>query len=132
MSFIELQGIEDVKEKELLPVAEYDFVVTDVKGEESSDSDAYKIRVRLEAEGAGDEYQPIWHYLTTPGSNDDADKRYWKLIMIKRFLHMCNLKLDGGFNMEDLMGARLRAKIDASEYEGREGRNLLLPQVPNE
>lgn len=133
MPFIEMTGIEDVKEKELLPIQVHTFVVTDTKSEDKGEN-GVSIRLTLHAEGFPEEdYQPIWHYISVPGSGDDKDKRQTKMLFAKRFLVKAGIPINGGFSEEDLQGAVLEnVAIEASVYEGREGRSLIVPALPNE
>lgn len=132
MPFIDLEGIGDVKEKALIPVATYDFVIDDVFVE-PREAGATGIRLRCSAVGMAEEdYQPIFHYLTAPGADHDTDARAFLLLQIKRFCAIASVKLDGGLNEEDLMGATFNCAVDADEYEDRETRKLHVPNLSTE
>ena len=132
MGFIDLEGIGDVKEKDLIPVGTYDFVIDDVKSE-PKEGGATGINLRCSAVGMSEEdYQPVFHYLTAPGQDHDKDAKAFLLLSIKRFCHIADVPLDGGLNEEDLMGATFNCAVDADEYEDRETRKLKIPNLPTE
>jgi len=135
MSFIEIRGIEDVKEPQIAPEDTYDLVIDDVKGGMKEGTDIHQIRVRIQIENADPEieYAAIFHYLTGIGADDDEEKAKFKMLSIKRFLALVGVDIvDSGFNEEDLMGCRFRAKLTQEEYQGNISNRVLVPRLENE
>ena len=133
MSFVEIQGIEEVQERKLVPVDTYEFVVGSVKSEE--EDGGWKFQLTCEAQGLDDpeDYQPVWHRIQTPSNSDDKEKKNAKMLFLKRFLVLAGIDISqGGFNEYELQGASFTAAVEAGEYEGRETRNLVIPPLPAE
>ena len=66
----------------------------------------------------------IFHYLTAPGPDDDADKIRFKSKFIARFINTFSVPLDGdGFNSEDLPGLEGEALVVQTEMKDKEGKS---------
>ena len=127
MSFLELGGIDDVKELPIAAEGEYELVISKADGE-TKDNGVYQIRCMIEIQG-DEKYAPIFHYLTMPGGDDDDEKRGFKLLFIKRFLTLFDITVDGGFDEESLVGARGLCNVTQDEYEGNTTNKIQLPRL---
>ena len=86
----------------------------------------------LEIEGEPD-FGNVFHYVSLPGANDDQDKAKAKLLFAKRFFTQFAISIDGGFEMEQLVGNRAAScKLVQEEYEGNVTNKLQLNRLPSE
>ena len=132
MSFIQLQGLADVKEKEHAPKgSNYNLTISDVVRytKEETDNEVFKLTVDIE----GGTFRNVKHYLSLPGPQDDPSKTETKLLMIKRFLNMCGVPFSNdGFDEEAIYGATWVGGLDVEETIDERGkptgrfRNILV------
>ena len=133
MSFIELSGLGDAKEREHAPKGRYDLRITDASRYTKEDTGNEVFKLTVEVDGAN--FRSIRHYLSLPGPNDDEDKVSVKLLMLKRFLAMAGIPFEAnGFDEEALYGASWNGEVDVEETIGEDkkptGRfrnNLVVP-----
>ena len=137
MAFIEMNLGEDVKERDAAPEGEYTLVVSDVYEYEKGYDDGGKgtlIRVKhdIESDDPDSHFKPVYNYLSLPREGDDQEKIYNKTLMIKRYLSAAGIPFEGGgFNSEDLYGARFTANLSKEVFEetGEESNRLDLPRL---
>ena len=130
MSFIEMPGMEDVKEAVPVPEGLYDLCITDATLVNKDGKNS--IRVILEIEGQ-DDASNIFHHVGLPNEDDDAEKKKTKMLFAKRFFGQFKIKIDGGVEMESLVGSRASAcKVVQDEWEGTMRNNLQCDPIPTE
>jgi len=136
MSFIELPGLADVKEKYAAAEGLYDLCITSAKVTEKEGK--HNIQTILTIEGPGDvsTYANVFHYLSLPGGDDDADKKATKLLFLARFLGQFGIDASSGLETEQMVGSRASAcKLTQEEYPEGSGltNNKFSPnQLPKE
>lgn len=118
------------------PVAENRYLlrVVNVQSKTSNNSGAPMIQVMHEVDGQPDA-APIFHYLVLPKEDDEPDKAQFKLLNIKRYLHMAGIPFgDNGFNQEDLMGAEFEADVTFESGDGERppSNQIKLSRLPAE
>lgn len=131
MSFIEMEGIDDVKEAEIQPEGEYNLVITSVTEGRNKDNNRDMIKCRLEFADYP-EAQSILHQIALPNEEDDKDKRKFMLLMLKRFLAVFGVQMEGGgFEVEDLQGATgiCKVKVDRPDGFDDDVNQLVLPKL---
>lgn len=132
MSFIKLTGIDDVTELPLAPEGLYDLVITSQSLKESKDKSGQNVLVVLDIENADRQYAKIFHYLALP-RGVDADKDANMMLMIKRFLVQFGVPMDGGFDLEALVGCRASGvRVIQEEFEGKLGNKIQVDRLPAE
>jgi len=130
MSFIEMPGLEDAKEAVAVPEGKYDLCV--IQADLTEKEGRKSVRMILEIEGEEDAGN-IFHYIGLPGEDDDADKRKSKMLFARRFFNQFGINTDGGFEMEQLVGARATAAmVVQDEYEGDLRNSLKTNRLPSE
>lgn len=115
MSFVDLPGLDEVSEKEPAPGGkEYLLSVENVTRytKEPAGNEVIKLSLSFVEHP---EYRRFTHYLSLPGPADDAQKVADKLLMLKRFLSLAHIKVDGGFAEEDLYGANFASMVEQEE-----------------
>lgn len=132
MSFIEM-NLDDVQEPQTAPEGEYELVIDNAEVGLSKTSGKPRIAVRI-AFDCHPELQSMLHFISLPTEDDDPSSANFKKLMLKRFLYLFNIPCDGGFNVEDLFGARATAAVRLSEpSDSNEVYNeLILPKLPRE
>lgn len=130
MSFIELPGINDVKEPTLAPEGMYDLII--VRAQIRQKDGKSNILVALEFEDKSFDYADVLHNISLPAAEDDPEKRKTKLLFAKRFFHQFGVPFEGGIDLEALPGCRGRAKVKGDEYEGKQKNVLDLDTLPVE
>jgi len=133
MSFFELPGLSDVKEK--YPVAEgmYDLCIISTKVNEKEGKT--NIFCVLEIEGQPDAAN-VLHNVSMIGPDDDDDKKKAKMLFLARFLHQFGINADAGLETEQMVGSRATAcKLTQEEYPENSGQiknNYNPSQLPRE
>lgn len=130
MTFIEMPGLDDAKEAKVAPEGLYDLCIVSAR---INDKDGKKsILTTIEIEGEPD-YANVFHYIALPHESDEDDKRKFKNLMAKRFLHQFGVPMEGGVDMEQLVGCRASgAKLVQEEYEGNLSNKLQVNRLPQE
>jgi hypothetical protein len=131
MSFIEMPGLADAKEPVIAPEGgNYDLCIVDAK---LTDKDGKQnIRMILEIEGA-DDFANVFHYVSLVGPDDDEDKAKFKNLLAARFFNQFSVAMDGGIEIEQLVGCRATScKLTQEEYEGRLSNSLQVNNLPQE
>lgn len=146
MSFIEMNGLDDVTEqqpiiennslesltaagtKKLTLQKDYTLVVKDVKEKNGDDGSLKGLLVIHEIEGCPDNAN-VMHNLTLPLPEDDADKRKAKLLFAKRYLTLFKIPFANGIDVTKMIGARAKAKLTLEEYDGTWSNKLVLPAI---
>lgn len=114
MSFFELPGLADVKEKKAAPEGAYDLCIVSATVKENEGKT--NIQCILEIEGQP-EYSNVFHYLSLPSSNDDQAKKETKMLFLKRFLTQFGINADNGLETEQMVGSRCTAgHLTLEEY----------------
>lgn len=130
MSFIELPGLNNVREKTHAPEGSYGLIVENAKVNDKEGK--HTLMVVLSFDGHQEEYENVFHHMSLPGSDDDADKRDFKLRMIRRFTSAFNVPIDdNGFNVEAFLGCAGTVRVGVQEYpegSGRMSNTLILPK----
>lgn len=129
MSFIELPGLSDTKEPQIVPEGEYDLCIVQAKLNEKEGSTT--IMTILEIEGE-ENAANVFHYIALPGADDEEDKRKAKNLFSKRFFHQFGIEMDGGVELEQFVGCRARCKLTQDEYEGNLKNVLQVNRLPAE
>jgi len=136
MPFIDLPGLNDVKEPEVAPEGDYEMVIEAAdlmpSKKEGAPKDAQNIRLRV-AFADDPQFAPVFHYISLPNSEDDDDKRVMKLRMAKEFLVHFGVDFDEGLEPEAMPGchALTHVTVEVDDKE-RESNRLMLPRFSNE
>jgi hypothetical protein len=128
MSFIELDGINDVHEPVTAPEGMYDLVIASATIKEKEGKK--NIFCVIEFENTDTEYANILHNVSLPSSDDDSDKRKNKLLFAKRFFHQFNIPFEGGVDVEAFSGSRARCKVSVGEYDNKPQNKISLDSLP--
>lgn len=132
MSFIQLNGLNDVQPPEVHPEARAPLCIIDAKVTEKDGKT--NIRVLLEIEEphptVGRSWANVFHYVSLPNSNDDADKVQTKLRMAKQFFKQFGVPFDDGLNVEEMVGCRSEGNLTVEEYEGQLSNKLKTDPLP--
>lgn len=135
MGFINVNLGEGVKEPEVAPEGNYLLRVANVQHKEAKSSGAPMIVVAHEIDGHP-EYAPVYQNIVLPKEDDEADKVNFKLLNLKRYLHLAGVPFDeGGFEDSDLMGAEFEASVTVrTDESGQYGpqNELVVPRLPRE
>ncbi len=130
MSFFELPGLNDVKERYPVPEGVYDLCITSAKANEKDNK--INIQCILEIEGEP-EASSVFHYLSMPGPDDDADKKKAKMLFIARFLNQFGINAENGLETEQMVGSRATAcRLTLEEYEGNMSNKFNPSPLPRE
>ena len=130
MSFFELPGLNEVKEKYAAPEGQYDLCIVSAKVNEKEGKT--NVQCILEIEGS-DEYANVFHYLSMPGPEDDADKKQAKMLFMARFLNQFGIDASNGLETEQLVGSRATGcQLTQEEYEGNLNNKFSPNQLPRE
>lgn len=130
MSFIQLSGIDDIQEQKPAPEGSYDLCIVTAKMNEKEGKQS--IMTMLEIEGEPD-FANVFHYVALPGPSDEPEKAKAKLLFAKRFFHQFGITVDGGVEMEQIVGNRATgAKLIQEEYEGNVTNKLQVNRLPTE
>jgi hypothetical protein len=134
MSFIDLPGIDEVTEPELVPEGQYDLVITDNPTPKKNEaSGKMNMLVVLAIEGFP-KAANVMHNLALPTAEDDEKAKQFKLLQIKRFCHTFGIEYAGGINTELFAGSKAsNISLKKDEYQGNV-RNIIasLPPLPSE
>ncbi|MCW4026076.1 MAG: hypothetical protein NWE76_01165 [Candidatus Bathyarchaeota archaeon] len=120
MTFMNLSGLGDAKEPEIIPECRTHLRVTQVfpyKKEETG-RDIIRLAHRVE-DDRFDNPAGIFHYLNMPLESDTENTKQLMLLGVRRYLEMAGIPFEGnGFNVEDLNGAFFEADVAQEEREG--------------
>lgn len=132
MTFLQLNGLNDVRAPEIHPEGRVPLCIVDAKVTEKDGKT--NVRVILEIEEPhpqpGASYQNIFHYVSLPNANDDSDKVQTKLRMAKQFFVQFGIPFNNGINVEEMVGCRAEANITAEEYEGQLSNKIKTDPLP--
>lgn len=140
MSFVQLDGIGDVKEPTIAPDGSYELVITDAEAYQSEKNGRTIVKCRIEFEGH-DDYASFMHFLALPSRDLDIDghqegpeagQRKYDMMMLstRRFLELWGIPYEGGFAVEDFHGARCKGKVTSeTDDEGRTFQRLVVPRI---
>ena len=130
MSFFELPGLNEVKEKYAAPEGTYDLRIISAKVNQKDGKT--NVQCVLEIEG-NDDYANVFHYLSMPGPDDDADKKEAKMLFMARFLNQFSVDASNGLETEQLVGSTATGcKLTQEEYEGNLNNKFAPSQLPRE
>jgi len=131
MPFIEIKGLGDDYEDEVVAEGMYDLRVTDASDGRNKADTADQIRVILNIENSDVENPgAVFHYLTFPCEDDNKEQRRGKMRNISRFLKTFNIPFEkNGVNSEDMIGATGNCLIVGDEFEGTPNNKLRLPRA---
>jgi hypothetical protein len=106
-----------VQESKPVPNGTYDLLVTDAQ-EVKSQKGLPQFKLSLAIEGHTDAPN-VSHYISLPGTEDDAGKQKFKTLLLKRFLTLFKLPVPSAIDTEKMamgmVGARARAELTLSE-----------------
>lgn len=131
MGFIQLEGLQDIQEKQLLAEGRYPLLVESAQIRTNEQSGKTNILVVLTADNQPDTQNVLFN-LALPHDQDEPSSRYFKLLQIKRFCTQFGINFDDGLNTEAFSGCRASANLTIKEYEGRKSNNLVLDPLPVE
>lgn len=129
MAFIEVEGLGDDYEDKPVPEGPYDLRCDDIKEQTAKDGKSQQVMVMIKVQDPDyPDAATIFHYLTFPCADDDADKRRTKMRMNGRFLEKFKVPYEKkGFNAEDIRGATANCLLKQREFEGAMRNELSLP-----
>ncbi len=135
MTFLQVGGLGDAKEPQLLPETKTTLLVEDVHTYES-DKGRTITRLRHNVE---DERYPdcnaVMHWLSHPMGDDEPETAKLLTRGIKRYLVMAGIPFEAeGFSEEDLYGASFEANViqDENEESGEIFNKIVVPRLPEE
>lgn len=134
MSFIELDGLGDVKESQLHPEGPANLRISFVGDPYQNDKGRTVIKCVCQIEEEGD-WLPVNHFLALPMASDEEDTKDALMRNTARFLHLVSCPMeDNGFDPSDMVGAAFQANLTQSEptSEGAIYNNIVLPRLPAE
>jgi hypothetical protein len=139
MSFIQLNGMNELQEPELAPEAEYALMIVDVDAyTKDTGRDIVKVRITFEDH---DEYADFNSWLALPNvkidvanhpEGEEAGQKKFKNMMlnVKRFLAQWGIDSDEGFDPADLQGARAICPVTQEDNDdGRTFQRLITPRI---
>jgi len=136
MTFMQIEGLGDAKEPELLPETKTNLVVEDVHTYESEKNGRTITRIRHNVEDERyEDANAIMHWMSHPMEDDEPETARLLVLQMKRYLIMTGVPFEAtGFNEEDLYGASFEADviIDENEDSGEQFNKLVLPRLPEE
>jgi len=129
MSFIQLEGLNEVAEPQIQPEGSYDLVISDVE-DYVNDNGRTIIRLRLEFEG-NDEAASFLYWISLPKEDDEIETQKLLLLSTKRCLAAFGISIDDGFDPSDLVGATGNSAVSVEIPEGMDNEvNVLkLPKL---
>lgn len=143
MSFMQLDGINDLREPTMAPEGEYALMITHAEVKDSKNSPGREvIHCRIEFTDH-DEYASFMHWVAMPSKKLDIDensdgpeegkKKYTRMALgVKRFLNLFSIAMDDGFATEDLMGACAIAGVaqeERSDDPSKVNQRLIVPRI---
>lgn len=118
MSFIDVDGLGDVKEQEAVPEGMYDVIVSKVLEKKDGDT-LIGLSVIHEIEGDFDA-PSVFHYLSFPIAGDDEKKVNNKKRFLKKYLDTFQIDVTKkGFDAALLEGATARVSLKLDEFNGK-------------
>ena len=135
--FIDLgEGLEDVKEPELLPASRYQLRIDSAKGVLDENGHLTQINCRVVAPDVPNS-APIFHTVWLPKTDADAEKRKNTLLFIKRFTNLFKIPISAnGLNTTDFVGREAVANVNLETYQKKDGsgegqkNSIVLPPLP--
>ena len=114
MGFIEMP-LEDAVSKEVVPEGTYELVIEDAQPPKEGKT---SVMVRLSVVDEPNA-KSIFHHIGLIQSDDDEEKRNYKLIFANAFLDAFSIPHEGsGFNTDDMFGATGKVHLTQEEYNG--------------
>lgn len=141
MPFVELNGMNDLKEPTLAPDGDYNLAITSAEAY-VNDKGRDVIKTRIEFEDHP-EYAGFYHWVALPNMKLDVDehpegpeegkKKYERMQLgVKRFLEQWGIPYDNGFATEDLNGARTHAYVTIEARDDdptKSNQRLITPRL---
>lgn len=131
MGFIDLPGVDDVREPQIAPEGRYSLIVESAQVRKNENSGKTNVLVALGFDGEPD-FANILHNLALPHEDDTSEGRKFKLLQIKRFGHQFGITVDGGINTEEFSGSTAECNVKIDEYQGQKKNILQLDPLPSE
>jgi hypothetical protein len=134
MSFIELDGLGEVKESQLHPEGPANLAISFVGEPYQNDKGRTVIKVVCQIEEEGD-WMAVNHFLALPMGDDEESTKEALMRNTARFLHLVGCPIENnGFDPNDMAGTRFQANLMQSEpsADGVVYNNIVLPRLPQE
>ena len=125
-------NLKDVQESQPVPNGKYDLVIGSVEEGNARTSGRPQLVCRINIEGH-DNAPLVTHYVSLPSAGDE--KAQIKALFLARFLEAFGIAYDeGGFDSDDLIGARASLELTLSEPDesGNVYNRLVLPKLKTE
>jgi len=136
MTFLQVGGLGDAKEPQLLPETRTTLVVDDVHTYESDKNGRTITRIRHNVDDERyTECNAVMHWLSYPMEDDEPETARLLTRGLKRYLVMSGVPFEAeGFNEEDLYGASFEANIiqDENEESGEVFNKIVVPRLPED
>lgn len=129
MGFLDIGGLQDVEEKKIVPEGRYPLTIQSAAVKRNDNTGKENILCILSVQGVQN-VSDIFHYISIPVQDDDADKRNFKLLMLKRFMVQFGIDFSGGINTEQFPGHMAECNVTVEEYQGRRSNKLVLDPLP--
>jgi hypothetical protein len=125
---------EDVHEPQPLPTGAYNLTVSSAKAIFADKEDGTRYLKQIRCMIDFDDHKnaaTMFHNLQLPQPDEDAKKKNFKVMMIKKFYKLFNVPISGkGVNTTDLIGARAtQAFVELTEYDKGDG---TPPRISNQ
>ena len=132
MSFISLNGLNDVRPPEVHSEGRVPLCIVDAKLTEKEGKTNIRCIIEIEEPhpNPGSSWANMFHYVSMPNSNDDADKVQTKLRMAKQFFVQFGVPFDNGVEVEQMVGCRAEGNIIQDEFEGQPKNVLKTDPLP--
>jgi len=124
--FIPMDGYGNVKEAGLIETEDtYPLIVKSAEKKLHANGMNY-IQVIVEVQGQEDAVKGIFVNLWLPMPDDDAEKKKFKMLMIRRFCGPLAFDIpgDGGVNPADFVGAQADLPVIKSFYKNKMGQEV--------
>lgn len=129
MSFINLQGIQEVRELKNAPEGRYRMRIVNAQSHETDNGMSIQTILEIEAD---ERYANVFHYVALPNGKDAA-KDQMKLLMAKRFFTQFGIPYEqNGVEIESFVGCAAEANLGVDEYQGQTKNVLKLDRLPTE
>lgn len=130
MPFIEVEGLNESYEDQVVPEGEYELRVTAAQAKRNKADTRDMILAVCAIEGS-DVANPrsVFYNMNFPNKDDSADGRRLMMQAVTRFLKHFDIAFEAnGINPEDMVGATASCLLKQEEIEGTDGemRNIIV------
>ena len=140
MPFVTVEGLDELQDEKLSPEGSYSLLIVAATDKDKQGNDLLSkgedgkpkrkmVRVSIRNEDLEDA-SLINHMLVFPVEEDEKQTRTLLMRNIKRFLTVFNVPIAGGFNVDDLEGARGECLVALEERNDKKGEFQNVLKLP--